>query len=83
MCQQSHNKCIEVTHWLKKHVCILREFLTRYCTKLPNLEMEPKCLMKNDVQLIPDILRTKNDKRILPQGDSNLTVLPYKCDPWT
>ena len=27
MCQQSHNKCIEVTHWLKKHVCILREFL--------------------------------------------------------
>ena len=35
------------------------------CTKLPNLEMEPKCLTKSDVQLIPDILRTKNDKRIL------------------
>ena len=35
------------------------------CTKLPNLEMEPKCLMKSDVQLIPDISRTKNDKRIL------------------
>ena len=35
------------------------------CIKLPNLEMEPKCLMKSDVQLIPDILRTKNDKRVL------------------
>ena len=35
------------------------------CTKLPNLEMEPKCLTKSDVQLIPDISRTKNDKRVL------------------
>ena len=35
------------------------------CTKLPNLEMEPKCLTKSDVQLIPDISRTQNDKRIL------------------
>ena len=35
------------------------------CTKLPNLEMESKCLTKSDVQLIPDISRTKNDKRIL------------------
>ena len=26
MHQQSHNKCVEVTHWLKKHVCILRKF---------------------------------------------------------
>ena len=26
MRQPSHNKCAEVTHWLKKHVCILREF---------------------------------------------------------
>ena len=24
---QSHNKCVEeATHWLKKHVCIFREF---------------------------------------------------------
>ena len=35
------------------------------CTKLRNLEMEPKCLTKSDVQLIPDISRTKNDKRVL------------------
>ena len=35
------------------------------CTKLLNLGMEPKCLTKSDVQLIPDISRTKNDKRIL------------------
>ena len=27
--------------------------------------MEPKCLTKSDVQLIPDISRTKNDKRVL------------------
>ena len=27
MRQQFHNKCVEVNHWLKKHVCILREFL--------------------------------------------------------
>ena len=27
MHQQSHNKCVELTHWLKKHVCILCEFL--------------------------------------------------------
>ena len=27
MHQQSHNKCVEVTHWLKKYVCILRQFL--------------------------------------------------------
>ena len=26
MCQQSHNKCVDVTHWLKKHVCIVRQF---------------------------------------------------------
>ena len=26
MRQQSYNKCVEVTHWLKKHVCILRQF---------------------------------------------------------
>ena len=26
MRQQSVNKCVEVTHCLKKHVCILREF---------------------------------------------------------
>ena len=38
------------------------------CTKLPNLEMEPKCLTKSDVQLIPDISRTKNDKRILKKA---------------
>ena len=35
------------------------------CTKLRNLEIEPKCLTKSDVQLIPDISRTKNDKRVL------------------
>ena len=26
MHQQPHNKCVEVTHWLKNHVCILSEF---------------------------------------------------------
>ena len=26
MHQQSHKKCVEATHWLKKHVCVLREF---------------------------------------------------------
>ena len=38
------------------------------CTKLPNLEREPKCLTKSDVQLIPDISRTKNDKRVLQKA---------------
>ena len=31
-------------------------------TNRPNLEMEPKYLTKSDIQLNPDILRTKNDK---------------------
>ena len=35
------------------------------CTKLLNQKMEPKCLTKSDVQLIPDISRIKNDKRIV------------------
>ena len=35
------------------------------CTKLRNLEMEPKCVTESDVQLIPDISRTKYDKRVL------------------
>ena len=30
-----------------------------------NLEMEPKYLTKSDIQLNPNMLRTKNDKRIL------------------
>ena len=30
-----------------------------------NLEMEPKYLTKSDIQLNPNILRTKNNKRIL------------------
>ena len=37
-------------------------------TKVPNLEMEPKCLTKSDVHLMPDISRTKNDKRILQKA---------------
>ena len=35
------------------------------CTNRSNLEMEPKYLMKSDVQLNPNILRTKTDKRVL------------------
>ena len=39
------------------------------CTNRSNLEMEPKYLTKSDgpsdVQLNPNILRTKNDKRVL------------------
>ena len=27
MHQQYDNKCAEVTHWFKKHICILWEFL--------------------------------------------------------
>ena len=26
MDQQSHKKCVDVTHWLKIHVCLLRQF---------------------------------------------------------
>ena len=39
--------------------------LLQGCTKLPNLVMEPKYLRKSDVQLIPDISRIENDKRVL------------------
>ena len=35
------------------------------CTNHLNLEMEPKYLTKSEVQLNLDILRTKNDERIL------------------
>ena len=35
------------------------------CTNPLNLEMEPKYLKKSDIQLNPNILRTKNDKRVL------------------
>ena len=35
------------------------------CTNRSNLEMELKYLMKSDIQLNPNILRTKNDKRVL------------------
>ena len=34
-------------------------FLTHGCINHLNLEMEPKCLTKSDVQLNPNILRTK------------------------
>ena len=30
------------------------------CTNCSNLEMEPKYLIKNDVQLNPNIFKTKN-----------------------
>ena len=35
------------------------------CTKRSNLEMEPKYQMETDVQLNLNILRIKNDKKIL------------------
>ena len=35
------------------------------CTNRLNLEMEPKYLTKSDIQLNPNILRTKNHKRVL------------------
>ena len=38
---------------------------THGCTNRSDLEMEPKYLTKSDVQLNPNILRTKNDKRVL------------------
>ena len=45
---------------------ILHEvYIYHGCTELSNLEMEPKCLTKSDVQLIPGISRMKNDKRVL------------------
>ena len=33
--------------------------------QIRHLEMEPKYLMKTEVQLNPNILRMKNDKKIL------------------
>ena len=42
----------------------IREFNLHGCTNCSNLEMEPKYLMKSDVKLNPNILRTKNDKRV-------------------
>ena len=54
------------------YICIYNIYIYIYIyiyhgrTKLPNLEMEPKCLTKSDFhQLIPDISRTKNDKMVL------------------
>ena len=35
------------------------------CTSCANLEMESKYLMKSDIQLKPNISRTKNDQRVL------------------
>ena len=35
------------------------------CTNRSNLEMEPKYLPNSDVEFNPNILRTKNDKRVL------------------
>ena len=38
------------------------------CTNCSNLGMEPKHLMQSDIQLNPNILRTTNDKRVLPKA---------------
>ena len=35
------------------------------CTNRSNLEKEPKYLTKSDLQLHPNILRTKDDERVL------------------
>ena len=46
-----------------KHTAILHN-----CTNCSNLEMEPKNLTKSDVQLNPNVFRTKNDKWVLQKA---------------
>ena len=50
--------------WKKKN-CINTWDSSHGCTNCTNLEMEPKYLTKSDVQLKPNILKTKNDKKVL------------------
>ena len=50
--------------WKEKN-CINTWDSSHGCPNCTNLEMEPKYLMKSDVQLKPNILRTKNDKNVL------------------
>ena len=58
MRQQSHNKCVEVTHWLKKHACILRQFLifpgglksSCFAVEAKSMGVNlPPCYFKSDV----------------------------------
>ena len=60
MRQQSHNKCVEVTHWLKKHVCILRGFFIFPGTAVQNSR---------------NISRTKNDKKGMVQSTKTTKYL--------
>ena len=40
-------------------------YILQGCTNCVNLEMEPKHLTKSDIQLKPNISRTKHDQRVL------------------
>ena len=58
--------CGQITFVMLNQFCLLSThpppiplFLTHGCINHLNLEMEPKCLTKSDVQLNPNILRTK------------------------
>ena len=52
------------------------------CTNHLNLEMEPKYLTRSDVQLNPNILRTKNKKKIMAHfygwGSTALRLVPLQ-----
>ena len=56
-----HNNTIP---WKEKN-CINTWDSSHGCTNCTNLEMETKYLTKSDVQLKPNILKTKNDKKVL------------------
>ena len=58
-----HSKSIEQC-WNSDRLKKYLYSIIRGCTKQPNLEMEPKYLTKTDAQLIPDISRTKSNKKI-------------------
>ena len=47
------------------HVSYMQLFDYHGCTNCSNLEMEPNCLQKSDIQLNPSISRTKNGKSVL------------------
>ena len=59
-------KISSLLHWNGRLCQDERKLLVSHsCTNCANLEMEPKYLTKSDIQLKPNISRTKNDKRVL------------------
>ena len=58
----------QLSIFLGRLPCLITKGFTQTvhsCTNCANLEMEPKYLTKSDIQLKPNILRAKNDKRVL------------------